>query len=117
MGQFSIVLYTLPLLFSVAISYADHQNEGHFNGLHTNIHDPSAESTIAHRHGHIASNFIGDTYVNEAGHSNGAELSSLAHTSAVQANNAVRNQHTQGSQAAFGIKSSLATAAIGVRLD
>ncbi|XP_056635542.1 uncharacterized protein LOC130444441 [Diorhabda sublineata] len=43
----------------------------------------------------------------------GAELTSLAHNSAVQAKNAVRNQHTAGSQAAFGIKSSLASAAIG----
>lgn len=47
--------------------------------------------------------------------STGAELSSLAHSSAIQAKNAVRSQHTAGSQAAFGVKSSLATAAIGVK--
>lgn len=47
--------------------------------------------------------------------SSGAELSSLAHSSAIQAKNAVRNQHTAGSQAAFGVKNSLATAALGVR--
>ncbi|XP_072377660.1 uncharacterized protein [Diabrotica undecimpunctata] len=45
--------------------------------------------------------------------SSGAELTSLAHNSAVQAKNAVRNQHTAGSQAAFGVKSSLASAAVG----
>ncbi|CAG9821212.1 unnamed protein product [Phaedon cochleariae] len=44
---------------------------------------------------------------------NGAELSSLAHTSAAQAKNAVRSQHTAGTQAAFGVKSSLASAALG----
>ncbi|CAH1164196.1 unnamed protein product [Phaedon cochleariae] len=44
---------------------------------------------------------------------NGAELTSLAHSSAVQAKNAVRSQHTAGSQAAFGVKSSLASAAFG----
>lgn len=49
--------------------------------------------------------------------STGAELSSLAHSSAIQAKNAVRSQQTAGSQAAFGVKSSLATAAIGVRLS
>lgn len=44
----------------------------------------------------------------------GAELSSLAHSSALQAKNAVHNQHTAGSQAAYGVKSSLASAALGV---
>ncbi|XP_018572811.1 uncharacterized protein LOC108912128 [Anoplophora glabripennis] len=43
----------------------------------------------------------------------GAELSSLAHSSAIQAKNAVQNQHTAGSHAAYGIKSSLASAALG----
>lgn len=47
--------------------------------------------------------------------STGAELSSLAHSSAIQAKNAVQSQHTAGSQAAFGVKNSLATAAFGVR--
>ncbi|KAJ8925479.1 hypothetical protein NQ315_009317, partial [Exocentrus adspersus] len=45
--------------------------------------------------------------------SNGAELTSLAHSSAIQAKNAVQNQRTAGSQAAFGIKSSFASAALG----
>lgn len=49
--------------------------------------------------------------------SNGAELSSLAHTGAIQAKNAVQNQHSAGSQAAFGIKSSLASAAFGVSVE
>lgn len=49
--------------------------------------------------------------------SNGAELSSLAHSSAIQAKNAVQNQHTAGSQAAFGVKSSLASAAVGVSIE
>ncbi|CAG9829960.1 unnamed protein product [Diabrotica balteata] len=49
----------------------------------------------------------------DTGKGTGAELASLAHSSAVQANNAVQNQHTAGSQAAFGIKSSLASAAYG----
>lgn len=49
--------------------------------------------------------------------SNGAELASLAQSSAIQAKNAVRSQHTAGSQAAYGIKSSLATAALGVRYN
>lgn len=47
--------------------------------------------------------------------STGAELSSLAHSSAIQAKNAVQSQHTAGSQAAYGVKSTLATAALGVR--
>lgn len=44
----------------------------------------------------------------------GAELASLAHNSAAQANQAVNNQASAGSQAAYGIKSSLATAAAEV---
>ncbi|XP_030745145.1 uncharacterized protein LOC115874184 [Sitophilus oryzae] len=43
----------------------------------------------------------------------GAELTSLAHSSAQQAKNAVQNQGTAGSQAAFGIKNTLASAALG----
>lgn len=50
------------------------------------------------------------------GGANGAELASLAHSGAIQAHNAVRKQHTEGSQAAFGIKSSLASAASGVSI-
>lgn len=53
--------------------------------------------------------------VDESKESSGAELTSLAHTSAVQAKNAVQSQHTAGSQAAFGIKSTLATSAQSVR--
>ncbi|XP_023012938.1 uncharacterized protein [Leptinotarsa decemlineata] len=45
--------------------------------------------------------------------SNGAVLSSLAHSSAVQAKNAVQNQHTAGSQAAHEVKNNLASVAIG----
>ncbi|KAG5890633.1 hypothetical protein JTB14_034924 [Gonioctena quinquepunctata] len=45
--------------------------------------------------------------------SNGAELASLAHSSAVQAKHAVQSQHTAGSQAAFGAKSNLANTAFG----
>lgn len=52
--------------------------------------------------------------VDEGKEESGAELTSLAHTSAVQAKNAVQSQHTAGSQAAFGIKSTLASAAQGV---
>ncbi|ENN74527.1 uncharacterized protein LOC125505688 [Dendroctonus ponderosae] len=51
--------------------------------------------------------------VDEGKEESGAELTSLAHTSAVQAKNAVQSQHTAGSQAAFGIKSTLASAAQG----
>lgn len=47
-------------------------------------------------------------------YSSGAELTSLAHSSALQAKTAVQNQQTAGSQAAFGAKSSLAQAALGV---
>lgn len=47
-------------------------------------------------------------------YASGAQLTSLAHSSALQAKNAVQNQHTAGNQAAFGAKSSLANAAIGV---
>lgn len=50
----------------------------------------------------------------EGGQSSGAELTSLAHSSAQQAKNAVQNQQTAGSQAAFGISSSFASAALGV---
>lgn len=47
-------------------------------------------------------------------YASGAELTSLAHTSALQAKAAVQGQSTAGSQAAFGAKSSLAQAALGV---
>ncbi|XP_023017941.2 uncharacterized protein [Leptinotarsa decemlineata] len=49
----------------------------------------------------------------DVGHSSGAELGSIAHNSAVQADRAVQTQQTAGSQAAFGIKSTLAGAALG----
>ncbi|KAG5896756.1 hypothetical protein JTB14_031736 [Gonioctena quinquepunctata] len=45
--------------------------------------------------------------------SNGAELGSIAHNSAIQAGHAVQSQHAAGNQIALGIKSSLASAAIG----
>lgn len=44
----------------------------------------------------------------------GAELSSLAHSSAIQAKTAVESQHTAGSQAAYGVKNSLAQQAAAV---
>lgn len=57
----------------------------------------------------------GDFDEHSGSDSNGAELTSLAHSSAVQANNAVQNQQTAGNQAAFGIATSFASAAVGVR--
>ncbi|XP_050306239.1 uncharacterized protein CG45076-like [Anthonomus grandis grandis] len=57
--------------------------------------------------------YQGHVSVDEEKESSGAELTSLAHTSAVQAKNAVQSQYTAGTQAAFGIKSTLASAAQG----
>lgn len=45
---------------------------------------------------------------------NGATLTSLAHSSAIQAKNAVQNQEGAGSQAEYSAKSSLASVASGV---
>lgn len=68
-------------------------------------------------HGYDAGIAYGGEYehgIDSGKGSTGAELSSLAHSSAIQAKNAVQSQHTAGSQAAFGVKSSLASAALGV---
>ncbi|KAJ8934731.1 hypothetical protein NQ314_013221 [Rhamnusium bicolor] len=77
-------------------------------------------SVVASGHGYEASGyggeFEGHVSSDEGKQSNGAELTSLAHSSAVQARNAVQSQLTAGSQAAFGVKSSLASAAFGVRI-
>lgn len=83
---------------------------------------PSHNLEIAEQH--VVSSGYGGEYVEhgsehgpseETKYASGAELTSLAHSSALQAKTAVQNQHTAGSQAAFGAKSSLANAAIGVR--
>lgn len=54
---------------------------------------------------------IGNSYPDQSG----ATLTSLAHSSAIDAKNAVHNQDGAGSQAEYGAKSSLASVAAGVR--
>lgn len=79
------------------------------------VPEPQAQAS----HIHVSDGFDVAAYHGHSddgkGSANGAELASLAHSSALQATNAVQKQHTAGSQAAFGIKSSLASAAAGVR--
>ncbi|KAJ8963129.1 hypothetical protein NQ318_018594 [Aromia moschata] len=70
-------------------------------------------SSIHELSGYEASGYGGSLGHDDGKSSNGAELTSLAHSSAVQANNAVQNQQTAGSQAAFGVANSFASAAIG----
>ncbi|KAJ8934730.1 hypothetical protein NQ314_013220 [Rhamnusium bicolor] len=77
----------------------------------------SLGTVVVSGHGYEGSDYGGEFegHVSSDGgkQSNGAELTSLAHSSAVQAKNAVQSQLTAGSQAAFGVKSSLASAAFG----
>lgn len=55
---------------------------------------------------------LGSSYPDQSG----ATLTSLAHSSAIDAKNAVHNQDGAGSQAEYGAKSSLASVAAGVRI-
>lgn len=71
------------------------------------VGEPEAQGT------HVGEVSVGLASGHSKSYSSGAELTSLAHTSALQAKSAVQNQNTAGSQAAFGAKSSLAQAALG----
>ncbi|CAH1127482.1 unnamed protein product [Ceutorhynchus assimilis] len=98
--------------FSVALSTAGNQiaqyvQEQQQHGVDEHVQYQEQEQYDG---GQYESEHISEDENKEA---SGAELTSLAHTSAVQAKNAVQSQHTAGSQAAFGIKSTLATAAQG----
>lgn len=74
------------------------------------------DTQASHHYDSYGGHVYGGEYDGHDGgkYSKGAELSGLAHSSAIQAKNAVHNQHTAGSQAAYGVKSSLASAALGV---
>lgn len=74
----------------------------------------SIETFQGYEDGGYGGDFDGHDIGGDGGHGSGAELTSLAHSSAQQAKNAVQNQQTAGSQAAFGISSSFASAALGV---
>ncbi|RZC40186.1 DUF745 domain containing protein [Asbolus verrucosus] len=73
--------------------------------------EPETQST--HHNGIVAVKFGGDYSVHGGKkYSSSAELTSLAHTSAVQARTAVRNQQTAGIQAALGAQTGYARAAL-----
>ncbi|KAJ8925480.1 hypothetical protein NQ315_009318 [Exocentrus adspersus] len=59
--------------------------------------------------------YSGHGYPNhyDGNYGKGAELTGLAHNSAIQAKNLLLNQHAAGNQAAYGVKSSFATAVLG----
>lgn len=74
------------------------------------------DTQASHHYNSYGEHVYGGEYDGHNGgkYSKGSELSGLAHSSAIQAKNAVHNQYTAGSQAAYGVKSSLASAALGV---
>lgn len=72
-----------------------------------------ADQTVSASHVFGAINSI-SSFGGGYGDQNGATLTSLAHSSAIQAKNAVQNQDGAGSQAEYGAKSNLASVATGV---
>ncbi|KAJ8951203.1 hypothetical protein NQ318_010230 [Aromia moschata] len=101
---------------SVALASAGKTSRHHKNSLAPDSSAQSSHSVLSisgYGAGSIGGEFGKHDSSHDGKYSNGAELTSIAHSSAVQANNAVQNQQTAGSQAEFGIKSSLASAALG----
>lgn len=64
---------------------------------------------------HIFSSHGFSSYGGSYSDENGATLTSLAHSSAIEAKNAVHNQDGAGSQAEYDAKNNLASLASGVR--
>lgn len=81
---------------------------------HENDHEQLPAESHSHAYGGDFGGYGGHGSHVYQNPNTGVELANLAQNSAAQANQAVLNQASAGSQAAYGIKSSLATAAAEV---